>query len=334
MKLKHLLWLLFILAACSSDLSDSGETALQEIELKTGIGTITAKTRGDGIIIDALTANLPVSFVRVDCPSGGSYPTNYSSVSYLDAQVVKENSNAISFTTAQFYLLDGGESKFISWYPKATSTTTTETTKVVWDATKGEVNFPVIDGSTDILVSSTVAGKNASRITDKVTYEHVLAKVMVSVWAAEGDIETWGTINSIKLVGKAQTCVLTLPAPATAAGGEATAKFSGSADLSLVKIDNSGAVANVTLTSTSTEIGYAMIAPHQLTTDKLVLKIETQNGGTKEVTIEYGDAKDEMKLEVGTSYNIKLQFKANSITPTATIAKWEDGEELDPIIVD
>ena len=334
MKLKHLLWLLFILAACSSDLSDSGETALQEIELTTGIGTITSKTRGNGIITNDLDTNLPVSFVRVDCPSGGSYPADYLGVSYLDAQIVKANSNAISFASTQFYLPDGGESKFISWYPQATSTTTTETTKVIWDAATGKVNFPVIDGSTDILVSSTVAGKSSDRITNKVTYEHVLSKIVVSVWAATGDIPVWGTINSIELVGKAQACVLELPTPSTAAGGIATASFSGNADLPLVKNDNSGVVANVTLTETSTEIGYAMVAPYLSGTDALVLKIDTQNGGTKEVTIDYGEASDEMKLEAGSSYNVKLQFKANSITPTATIAAWEDGEELDPVVVD
>ena len=337
---------LLVLCSCSSDMDSRvlPEVPADAIALYSNIGSISAgQTRGEGVISSTLTAHLPVNFVRVDKPLDGSYPANYPTtgtpeegifVDKLQAKIIKDN-GVVSFieyyTTSDLrhiYRSDKGYTKLIGWYPQTGEWSVSSGT--------GKVTFPTLDGTTDILTTTTVEGSKVdpfdTRDAKKLKFSHVLTQVRVFAYLENANYQNlWGNLSSLALVGKAQVCTLTLPAANATVGNKPTVAFTGTGNLLLQKPDNSGAVSNVALPTSKPDpdqgavpLGYAMIAPLSAS-EKLTLRVTTVKGGAQDVVLSPNTA---FPLEAGKSYNIFLKLQATKIEGTASIAGWIPGGSI------
>lgn len=310
-----------ILTSCSS-----GDVPLSfdplEIRISSGVGGITVDTRGAGVISNTLDNNLEVSFIRVDQDVSG-YPSDYSGISYLPA-VIDKTINRVVFSPTQYYLLDGKSTKFISWYPEATSTDDSETSEVRWDASARTVTFPALDGSTDILLAQPIEG-SLSTPFDKINFSHVLTQARVSIKLADAAYAVfWGNITDIEFVGKKQQCVLTLPDASVPGNTVVTSAIAEDAtDLKMCGKDDTNVHGTLDLSTATnfTEVGYALFFPHKeadAATAELQIKITTTGGGVHIIPLAYADA----NMLAGNIYHLKLVFNANTIITTAVISEW------------
>ncbi len=305
-----------LLAGCSSEdgVDTSVKNGLVEISMSSGIESASTGTRGAGMIKNTLANDLSVSFVRADEESAGTYGTFGTTAL---AGTVASSDNKLSFTPTAYYLANGGKSKLIGWYPNGGTYAQAGRT----------VTFSNVDGSTDIMVTELKEGNKTTPIAS-MTFSHVLTQISVKAYAADADAKTvWGGIKSIKIKGKKQNCVITLPESSATSEAKASAAFNGSDDLDLVKnnpadnaaIDYSSTkpLALSTASASPTLAGYAMFAPVAAASDaKITLSIEMENG-----TLEQG-----ITLAAGylasNSYVITLKFSTIGIAPTITIGDW------------
>lgn len=327
--LVFLLGTVFSFYSCSSD-EVSGD--LHEIRLVSGIDHALSETRGAGEITNNLKEHLSVSFIRTDQSVSGSYPSNHSGVSVLSSEINKDD-NRITLRPIQYYLPHGGETRLIGWYPSE------EEQGGKWSASAGTVTFPVIDGSTDILVAQPVYGsKAADKRFTTISFSHVLTQVQVFIKADDAQYaeQYWGEVSAIEFVGKKQPCILTFPAPNQTAKNDTVAfapdTSTTAENLKMIAKGGTDPHENLTLEDTDyIEVGYAMFAPHQNNTNaKLEIKITTTKGGTHTVSIPYGLA----KLHAGGVYHIKLNFQLIGIELNGVIEAWKpDTNHPDPLPV-
>lgn len=330
MKYIALLSGLLLLGSCTGHALPDNEGAHPlEIQLTSGIGGITADTRGEGVIDGIPAEGLPASFIRLDAQRSG-YPATYDGARCVSG--VTSKYHRIHFDEAQHYRTDGYATTFIGWYPLR------HATKSEWDAATGTVTCGV-DGSTDIMVTQPVSGSVWDRFGEEnpLVFTHLLSQVVVSVQLADAHFaDSWGSITDIEFIGKKQSCILTLPSPpqGTADWQEASVHFTTpGTDLKMQGKGTTSDHATIDLKAigtTPTEVGYALLAPHQpREVDPLQLKITTSVGKGHTVEMEYtatGDTQSRTLLEAGKRYTIALTFHAKEVTFTGcTIGKWNDG---------
>lgn len=280
---------------------------------------------GEGSLSGNLAFDLNVMFVRLD-EKGGQFPEGYYATgANLVPATIQKDDNRVEFSPVQHYNPNGSATRLAGWYPAGGT----------WDAKERTVSFPVIDGFTDILATPATDGSLSVPFTD-IPFNHILTKVQLFAYVAHSDyINNWGKLTGVELVGKAQSCTLTLPTTGDPAGTAPTASFGdagdGNGNLPFRKPDNSAAMADVTMTTSvpdtgnDTPLGYAMFAPHTGTDDVLTLKVTTEKGGVQTIDVPYAD----MALEPGSSYNLSICFEAVAVGITASITKWGTGEGVE-----
>lgn len=344
-------WILYIssvlpliFTACSSDTTEIVDSKQQEpVEIRMSTGIISEAspvTRGAGMIDKTLKADLDVHFVRADKTGATpAYPATYDATALIGKVAHAETNTPLSFTPKAYYLANGQSSKLIGWYPQ--SGTYSESAKTV--------TFSAIDGSTDIMVTKLKEGSKTAPIS-AITFEHVLTQISVQAYAADAAAkDAWGGIKSIKIKGKKQGCVVTLPNPSTAiAETDATVVFNGTDDLDLVKnkpTDNTEIKQGASAYGDSNPLalgvksesgnnavlaGYAMFAPVAAAADaKITLEIVMEKGAAsdaKEITLAAGYLKS-------SSYVITLKFTSTEIVPNVTIEEWKTGTDPGEVII-
>ncbi|KAA6348812.1 hypothetical protein EZS27_003790 [termite gut metagenome] len=300
--------LLFLFAGCSE--KDNGiDYNNEEIRIVSKFGSV---TRGDGPIDSGFLSDLNVGFARLD-----DEETNYSEKLQLDG-TVNGTTKVLSFSDTQYYLSANKKTRLIGWYPgiEATGGAFSE------DDGSGKVTFPVIDGSTDIMVTEMVEGSQESKF-DPIVFDHILSQVTVQAYAEDATdaAATWGKIQAVKILGKGQSIELTLP---TAKEDKPTVNPKGTAALPL------SGFSPVTLTESATALGTTptMFAPGDHTSNKLKIEITTEK---KETVI----AEVLNNFVKGTSYIITLKFNKSGassasvpITSDVSVTNWIPG--LDP----
>jgi hypothetical protein len=327
-------------AGCLSDnlLSDHPGTSTKpmEIRMKSYIaGSTSAATRADGGkgMINGGTA-FDVKFARVDENAADTdYPTTYDNAA-IPGSV--NTSKVLSFAPPAYYQTDKTKgTKLIGWHPAGATYVSSGGTVVA-----------AIDGETDIMVTPLKVGSQNSPFSD-VTFSHLLMQICVKVYTTdEKNKDYWGGIKSITIAGKKQTCTVTLPATSASAGATATAVFSGSEALPLIKkdpsnntvINQSGSAygdsnpleLGVGTDKTSAVLaGYAMFEPAG--SNSISLTVVTEKGGTQAVTVRKPNDTD---FVAGGSYIIPLCFGVSTISPTGTsITDWSTSTELPEITV-
>lgn len=158
----------------------------------------------------------------------------------------------------------------------------------------------------------------------------MLTQFSIKVYAPDAAAQgLWGTVSSIKIAEKKQTCTITLPAATETANTAAAPTFTGNSDLDLVKTDlttSPAATINYPLTlgvgtaANAAQAGYAMFAPQ--TTGNVVLKIELSSGVTQTVNVPVPTTPTPAGFLHGHAYEITLKFSSSAITPTVAVADW------------
>ncbi|KAA6347206.1 hypothetical protein EZS27_005311 [termite gut metagenome] len=303
--------LLLLFAGCS-ERENGIDYNNEEIRIVSKFGPV---TRGEGPI--ATFSSLNVGFARLD-QQGSDWKWKSSQ---LDG-IVNGSTKVLSFSPVENYPSDKSQKvRLTGWYPRVVSAE-------YFDSSTGKVTFPEIDGSTDIMVTEMVEGSQDVKFTG-ITFYHILSQVTVKAYVEDADAaDTWGKIQSVKILGKKQGFTLTLP---TETGNKPNAVPDGTDKLPLSDIDTHDDISPLDLstaigTGLAKTLGTAMFAPGDHTTDKLQIEIGTEKKGTV-------IAKVSNNFAEGTSYTITLKFNKNgesapaevAIEPTVTVSPWING---------
>lgn len=326
--------LLAVFTACSADAPMEMTQDDDRVEIRVNssiVSSVEPATRAvvEGMINSTFGTDLDVAFVRADADDASGNYTGYKT-SALAGTV--NTSKTLAFSPAEYYLANGNKTKLIGWYPRRDGVTFASDTRVV--------SFGAIDGKTDIMVTPLKEGNKTTAISD-LAFSHLLTQISVKVYAPdEATQKLWGTVNSIAIAGKKQTCTVTLP-EATSTDGTTVGSlaFTGTDDLDLVKVNPTASpstaisypltigIADNADAATVTTAGYAMFAPQA--TGKIELKIALSAGGnqTAQVAVPTGGFK------AGTSYAITLKFTSAGVTPTVSVTDWATGDAIKDITI-
>jgi hypothetical protein len=291
-----------MITGCSEQ-ENTNEAAYEgdEIRIQANIG---AATRGDGVIEQSYAGLLNVHFIRLD-----KLETTYGGEIAIDGVVSTTGSSKVLTFSGQTYPAGDATVKLIGWYPNTEA----------FSGTASTVTFASIDGSTDIMVTEMVEGKQTLPISG-ITFNHALSQVRVEAYLEDATAGiTWGTITSIALVNKQQDCVLTLPDPAESSVKAIVTSGGTPADLPLknINLDNNSTITYpLTLTTSPQACGYALFIPEDAA-EVLKFEIVTEKKtATAEVVSQI--------FEKGKSYVVTLKFGVEDLTikPSVTIGAW------------
>lgn len=273
----------------------------------------------------ALSADLPVMFVRLD-QNGGQFPSGYYGTgAQLLPSIVSKGDGKVGFTPKQFYNPDGSLTRFVGWYP----------TDGDWDAAQRTVSFPALNGATDILATAAIDGGLSSRFSQTpFNFKHLLTKVTLYAYISDpAFVNAWGKLVSVELIDKKQTCTLTLPATGDPAGTATTVAFgTPTGDISFWSTSAAGGLLDLTsmdvwVDDGSPHIaegqGYAIFAPHTSSSDILTLKVTTESS-SELIHVPYTD----LELRPGHAYNLKICFGPTGVSFSAAIDDWNKGEDI------
>ena len=321
--MKKIMFMLVAVAAMASSCTQSDVIGLSsddnvEIRVSAGItSAVSPSTRAvlEGMINSGFTTDLDVAFVRAD--EGSSGYTTYGATALIGT--VAHAADALSF--AEYYLASGKKTKLIGWYPRRSGVSYTQGTRVV--------DFGEIDGKTDLMATVLYEGSKGANIPS-IAFNHLLTQFSIKVYTPDAAAQgLWGTVNSIKIAEKKQTCTITLPAATETANTAAAPTFTGNSDLDLIEANPAvtpATVINYPLTlgvGTTTDAvlaGYAMFAPQ--TAGNVVLKIELSVGGTQTVNVPVPTTPTPAGFLHGHAYEITLKFSSSAITPTVSVVDW------------
>lgn len=310
-----------LLASCSVE-EDLPSVSSLRIELSGSLGQsgISASTRG--VVDGSASAALPLSFVRRDQQTDGSYPsytTVSSALSANRAAVVGTTAGTITFASGseQYYPVreSNNNTALLGWYPQVGKGSTYAV---------GKVTFSIADGVTDVMLTKEQTG-NKSTTVGAFTFEHQLSQIQVKAKAVDAAAATnWGTVTGVTLKGVKNSCTVTLPTVAPSSTALTPDFGSTTANLALKAIGsdtNSTLVATIPTTAgtTGNAFCYGLFPPTG--TNTLSLDVTTQKGGTRSVTATLSSG----TITKGNIYTVTLEFKSTAITPTATISSWSAG---------
>ena len=291
------------LTGCTATEEPVMENSGEAICLTAGIGKTTRA------VIDAgHTSDLNISFARIDNPSTGSV---WNAPAIDAVRTGGAGNTAITFSTAQNYLKEDGESALIGYYPRK--------------ALEAGISNPVtvkytITGDEDIMATEIQTGK----LTDPFgafTFQHLLTQLQFRCTGSAEAIMQWTAVSSLTVTNIATGLTLSLDKT-----GGATLTATGASGQSL-------AVKNCpsTVSATETEnpaIGYLMLYPVAgmgTSSSAIALEVKaTYNGAlkTRTVTINNIDG----GVRAGQSHLITLTFSEDgTIMAEAGIAAWQPG---------
>lgn len=316
------------MASCTqSDVIGLSPDENVEIRVSAGItSAVSSSTRAvvEGMINESFTKDLDVAFVRADQGDTDAYAT-YGATA-LEGTVAHTN-KTLSFASAQYYLANGKKTKLIGWYPRRSGVSYTQDTRVV--------DFGVIDGKTDLMATTLQEGDKKTKMPE-LKFNHLLTQFSIKVYAPDTDTQAlWGTVGSITITGKKQTCTITLPEATENINTAVTPVFTGADNLDLIKVDPATSTTPIiyplTLGVAQTAAGavlagYAMFAPKS--TGSIELQINMETGGSQKATISVPASKG---FEAGTAYAITLKFTSAGINPTVSVVNWVDGTPIGDI---
>lgn len=249
--------------------------------------------------VDGTTDQLTLCFARADERSADVYDA-YGAAELTAERAAGAGSQALNFSPAQYYLLNGLKSKMTGWYPQATSY---DGSVVRWD----------FDGSQDIMTAPVQKGS----ITDAMgafTFDHKLTQLQFLPYAADTEAQTaWGQVQSISVTDQKTTCIFTLASAETTGA----VVFAGAADRILTV---AGATAALPAVGSGSAVQFGqplMIEPHPASYE-LKITIVTEKGGTVTTTV------PARAYKAGEATEIRLKLTLSAIAATATIAEWAD----------
>lgn len=306
--------ILFLIGCTEDSLIPKSSVTDDEIRVQMGVGTIRPTTRGDGVITNSFTNDLPVSFVRFDATGSGS---TYATGRLIDATIRASIAHDVVFAPSQYYTPDGYNTKLTGLYPRA------DGIQAVWNPSTQRVSFAV-DGSTDIMCSNTMEGNKSNRaLNTRFTFEHVLTQIQFYIYAANAlSADTWGKVESISVVNREKEIVYTLSA---AGDGVFAPDGNNRGDLPMI-VTLPDAAEGMTIPvsavgdgSDVSPVGYVMFAPITDSTHKLQIAVKMKDG--YETSLEMSGK----RWEAGYAYGVFIKFQdIVEISPRVTINDWND----------
>lgn len=331
-------------SACSGSDEPIPESKPVEIIVSTGFGStsgvetrVTGSISKENILSDG---PVPLSVVRID-------QTSETDASYLPYTQTNGNDKGqaprngfleeldlninMRFDPEENYLsrAQNNNTKLMGWYPQVD-----DTDGSFWSVNGGAatVSFTV-DGKTDILMSNLVEGNINNPFNSEnntLTFKHLLTRFYVRVFTRSALIANeWGDVQSVRVKGKAQSCVVQLPGMEAASNTfPSQISFTGNSDLPIIYNDPnnttpvpviSGEVDDDSFLIGTTLVGYVMVAPE---TNKMTLEVVNENGsGIINITAPQDG------FQAGKSYTLSLEYTMTEILISGvTISEWIDGE--------
>lgn len=289
------------LAGCTATEEPVTEEGGEAIRITAGIGQTTRA------VIDAGYGNdLDISFARLDNPATD---TDWNSPAIEAVRTGGAGNTAITFTTKQNYLSEGGQSAFIGYYPR----------KELENGTTNPVTVKyTITGEEDIMATEIQTGKLTDPF-EAFTFQHLLTQLQFKCTGSADAIKKWTAISSIKIKNVATSLTLALD---KTSGASLTA--TGSANLS---VKSCPAVVSATDAENPTT-GYLMLYPvADMGTETAAISLEvtaTYGGNPKTQTVAINNIDGGVKA--GHSHLITLTFAEDgTIAAEAGIAEWEPG---------
>ncbi|RHJ91680.1 hypothetical protein DW095_09165 [Bacteroides sp. AM07-16] len=287
------------LCSCSNDEDPIDSGSAKSMEISAGIG---ATTRA---VIDAgYSSDLPVSFGRLDNPSGNTaWDAAINAV-----RAGGSNNTSVTFGTTQTYSDKNGESALIGFYPQASFSSTTNPAKVAY----------TITGDEDIMATELQKG-TATNVFQPFTFQHLLTQLQFKCVGSSDAVNKWTKITSITV--KEVPTALELSIDRVTGASLAVAANPENAGLPILNCPEA-------VVSTDPKVGYLMLYPTEKmgTADaaiSLVVKATYENI-EKELTVPINNIADGVKA--GQSHMITLNFTVTGeITVEAGIAEWQPG---------
>ena len=225
-----------------------------------------------------------------------STTANYTTLAWTSenaGNIVVGTDKTITFNPVQYYPIDGSIIYMKGFAPRGT-------------IANGKVNY-TITGEEDIIITSEISGSKTDHSSKVLAFQHLLTQLKISVVAKDqASIDAWGNITSIEVKNATTTLTLDIKDGKIAASDSPT-----TANLSIKGFTNPLAI-----TTTEKDAGYIMILP---STTAYTLIVKTTNhieGIETPITPE--------TTEASKAHKITLTFQRTTITPTATVGKWED----------
>ena len=244
-----------------------------------------------------VTKSLELQFLRADETASGTYGA-YGTTALPATRTAGSGAQVIAFTTKQYYMLNGLNTKLAGYYPAATSYA-------------GGVVSWTFDGTKDILTAPAQAG-NYTNAMPGFTFGHRLTQLQFFPYATDADAATlWGKVTKIAIAGQRTTCTFT-PASADAAG---TVAFTGAT--SALSVAGATAAAPGVGTAAAACFGDPMMVEPQAGSYELTVTVTTEKG---ERTMKV----PARTYPAGVATKVYLKLTAYSIEPTAEITAWAD----------
>ena len=311
-----------LLASCSKDNNaEVPELDEQITPIAPGIAlTAKAEENAEGATsspaMNQVVEGLTFSFLRADNTAGSRYTspetfTGICSTPYKE-EVTNDIVAGINFNPAQYYLVNGKNTRMVGWFP------VTEFTYYESDGL-GEVIFN-IDGKKDIMVSDFQIGNKTDKGIKKFTFEHLLTQIQFQV-IAESEIasQQWGNVTAISLEDEATKCTLFIE------GDEISTDFSANGTLNAPLAQQ-----EVPITyGENTTAGLIMIEGRTIGSrnNTINLKITTTGKGEMAEAIDLSEFIDGQKFEAGYAYTLTLRFLQDEVEIKVTPAEWRSPAE-------
>ena len=276
------------MASCSKNEDLAGQNG-KEIKMKAGV---TAPVSRAAIGQDAsgkLTAELTgVQFLRADGTTADW--TTVTAPSFTGTIAV---SGAISPSATQFYPTDGSNANIMGYYPAASG------------AISGSKIPMTITGAEDVIYAAPVSGSKSSAL-GAMTFTHKLTQF---TFVASRTADLNADVTNVKISVKDANTTFTMAiADGTLAGFSTPAKI------------------DVLTSGTATEAGSAETEGFMLEPGQASVTLTVSGTGFPEQDITVSPTSG--NFLAGSKYKITVQFGAKQVAGTASIGKWNDGEEI------
>ena len=237
-------------------------------------------------------------FVRADeTTAGGGYGA-YDMTALKATRAAGTGAQALTFDLAQYYPLQSRKTKMVGWHPTAAI-----------DA--GAVSW-TIDGTQDVLTTSTLQEGSSQAAMPGFTFEHRLAQLQFCPYAEDADATAaWGKVTAITVTKQRSTCTFT-PSSAETTG---EVVFTGNADQRFAVTGITNAALPVGAASAVRSGDPVMIEP-QGAAYTLKITLTTELGGTLTVSV------PARAYAAGTSTRVLLRLSHRSVAASAEIAEW------------
>ena len=249
-----------------------------------------------------VTKSLELQFLRADETASGTYGA-YGTTALPATRTAGSGAQVIAFTTKQYYMLNGLNTKLVGYYPAATLA--------------GGVVSWTFDGTKDILTAPKQEGSYKGAMPG-FTFGHRLMQLQFYPYYSNAEAATvWGKVSAVKVLNQRTACTFT-PASADATGAVA---FTGAATSTLAVTGGSAMTPGLG-TAAAAQFGQPVMLQPQESNYELTVTVTTEKG---DLTMKV----PARTYPAGVATKVYLKFTAYGLIGDAEFTDWATAEEQD-----